>query len=113
MSIRTAIVVAAGLCVIGLSGQAGAEMFAPSKAPKAAKPKVVKVSGCATKGVPDFCVVMKGPKGASYNVTAAVPAVPVGKRIRLQGTATDKVSPCGGTVLDGVKWAATKGKCPK
>ena len=111
MSIRTGIAVAAGLfAVMGLAGNAGAEMFAP---PTAAKPKKVTVSGCASKGVPDFCTIMKGPKGASYNVTAAVPAVPVGKPIKLQGMTTTKMSPCGGVVLDGVKWAATKGKCPK
>ena len=111
MSIRTGIAVAAGLfAVVGLAGNAGAEMFAP---PTAAKPKKVTVSGCASKGVPDFCTMIKGPKGASYNVTAAVPAVPVGKPIKLQGIVTDKMSPCGGVVLDGVKWAATKGKCPK
>ena len=111
MSIRTGIAVAAGLfAVVGLAGNAGAEMLAPSKAPK---PKKVTVSGCASKGVPDFCTMIKGPKGASYNVTAAVPAVPVGKPIKLQGVVTDKMSPCGGVVLDSVKWAATKGKCPK
>ena len=112
MSIRTGIAVAAGLfAVVGLAGNAAAEMFAPSTAPT--KPKKVTISGCASKGTPDFCIMMKGPKGASYNVTAAVPAVPVDKRIKLQGITTDKYSPCGGTVLDGVKWAATKGKCPK
>lgn len=111
MSIRTGIAVAAGLfAVVGLAGSAGAEMLAPSKAPK---PKKVTVSGCASKGVPDFCTMIKGPKGASYNVTAAVPAVPVGKPIKLQGIVTDKMSPCGGVVLDGVRWAATRGKCPK
>jgi hypothetical protein len=112
MSIRTGIAVAAGLfAVVGLAGNAGAEMFAPSAKPT--KPKKVTVSGCASKGVPDFCTMIKGPKGASYNVTAAVPAVPVGKPIKLQGVVTDKMSPCGGVVLDSVKWAATKGKCPK
>ena len=111
MSIRTGIAVAAGLlAIMGLAGNAGAEMFAP---PTAAKPKKVTVSGCATKGVPDFCTMMKGPKGASYNVTAAAPPVPVGKPIKLQGTTTAKFSPCGGVVLDNVKWVAAKGKCPK
>ena len=111
MSIRMGIAVAAGLfAAVGLAGNAGAEMFAPSKAPK---PKKVTVSGCATKGTPDFCTMIKGPKGANYNVSGATPPVPVGTKVKLQGTVTDKVSPCGGVVLDDVKWAATKGKCPK
>jgi hypothetical protein len=111
MSIRMIIAVVAGLgAAVGLVGGAGAEMAAPTKS-KAAKPKTVTVAGCATKGVPDFCTMMKGPKGANYNVSGASPAAPVGKRIRLQGTVSDKMSPCGGTVLDGVKWAEVRGKC--
>ena len=112
MSIRMGIAVATGLfAAVGFAGNAGAEMFAPSTAP--AKPKKVTVSGCASKGTPDFCVMIKGPKGANYNVTAAVPAVTVGQPLRLQGVTTDKYSPCGGVVLDNVKWVPTRGSCPK
>ena len=57
--------------------------------------------------------MIKGPKGANYNVTAAVPAVTVGQPLRLQGVTTDKYSPCGGVVLDNVKWVPTRGSCPK
>jgi hypothetical protein len=103
------IAIAAGVgALVALSGGAGAEMAAP--APKA---KTVTVTGCATKGVPDFCVMMKGPKGTNYNVTGANPAVPIGKRVRLKGETTDKLSPCGGVVLDNIKWMAVRGKCPK
>ena len=31
----------------------------------------------------------------------------------IAGTVTDKMSPCGGTVLDDIKWAPIKGGCPK
>jgi hypothetical protein len=91
MSIRMGIAVAAGLfAVVGLAGNAGAEMFAPAPA---TKPKKVTVTGCAAKGTPDFCIMIKGPKGANYNVTAAVPAVPVDKKVKLQGMTTDKGGP--------------------
>jgi hypothetical protein len=104
MSIRMGIAVAAGLfAVVGLAGSAGAEMFAPSKA---AKPKKVTVVGCATSV--GTCTMLK-----NYNVSSANPAVPVGKRARVQGTSTSKMSICGGVVLDNIKWAALKGKCPK
>ena len=100
MSIKVGIAVAAGLCaMIGLTGGAGAEMVA-----KAPKPKTILLIGCATKGIPEFCVMMPGPKGQSYNVTGANPAVPIGKPVRLRGEVTNKLSPCGGIVLDNVKW---------
>jgi len=111
MSIRMGIAVAAGLlAAVGLAGNAGAEMLVGSKAPK---PKKVTVSGCATKGTPDTCTMIAGPKGANYNVSGATPPVPVGTKVKLQGTVTDKMSLCGGVVLDGIKWAATKGTCKK
>jgi hypothetical protein len=39
--------------------------------------------------------------------------VPTGKRVRVQGMTTQKMSICGGVVLDGIKWAPAKGKCAK
>jgi hypothetical protein len=108
MSIRMGIAVAAGLlAVVGLAGSAGAEMFAPSKA---AKPKKVTVAGCAT--TVGTCTMLNAGK-ASYNVSSANPAVPTGKRVRVQGMTSDKVSICGGVVLDNIKFANAKGKCPK
>jgi|RhiMethySRZTD1v2_1073278.scaffolds.fasta_scaffold3055168_1 hypothetical protein len=108
MSIRTGIVVAAGLfAAVGLAGSASAEMFAPSKA---AKPKKVTVTGCASSV--GMCTMLKAGK-ASYNVSSANPAVPTGKRVKVQGMTSDKMSPCGGTVLDNIKFANAKGKCPK
>jgi hypothetical protein len=114
MSIKMGIAVAAGLCaMIGLTGGAGAEMAAPSKAPK---PKTILLIGCATKGIPEFCVMIQGggPKAQNYNVTGANPAVPVGKPVRLRGEVTNKLSPCGGIVLDNVKWMSMwPAKCRK
>ena len=102
MSIRMGIAVAAGLfAVVGLAGNAGAEMFAPSKA---AKPKKVTVVGCAK--MVGTCTMLN-----NYNVSSANPAVPEGKRAKVQGTTSDKVSICGGIVLDNIKWSPAKGKC--
>ena len=109
MTIRMAIAVAAGLgAVVMLGSGAGAEMLAPTKAPKT---KTVNFLGCATRGVPEFCVMIKGPGGANYNVSDANPGVPIGRRVRLTGTVTDKMSPCFGTVLDNVRWRPVPGVC--
>ena len=111
MSIRIGLSLGLALgAAVGFANVASAEM---ATAPKAAKPKTVTVTGCATKGTPEFCVMIKGPKDANYNVTSANPAAPIGKRIRLKGTVTDKHSICGGLVLDDIKWMPVKGGCPK
>ena len=105
MSIRTGIAVAAGLCAaVGLSGGAGA---AAAKA-KAGTPKVVTITGCATQGVPQFCVRM-----GQFNVTGANPAVPIGKRVTLKGTETPNPSICFGVTLEKISWKLAGGKCPK
>jgi hypothetical protein len=114
MSIKTGIAVAAAFCaLVGLSGGAGAEMFAPSQTPKAAKarkpmPKVVEVHGCATQGVPQFCVLLGG-----FNVTAANPAVPMGQRVGLTGVENGNPSICSGITLEKIRWRPIGGKCPK
>ena len=111
MSIRIGLSFAVALgAAIGFASAASAEM---ATAPKPAKPKTVTVTGCATKGTPEFCTMIKGPKGANYNISSANPSAPIGKKIRLKGTVTDKMSPCSGTVLDDIKWAPIKGGCPK
>lgn len=108
MSIRMTIAVVAGLCVAaGLSGPGAAEM-----AKKAPKPKTVTITGCPMQGVPEFCTIIKAPKDTTYNVSSANPAAPIGKKVRLKGTVTDKHSICGGLVLDDITWMAVKGKCP-
>ncbi len=105
MSIRMGIAIAAGLfAAAGLVGNAGAEM---AKAPaKPAKPKTVTVTGCATQGVPQFCVRLAG-----FNVTAANPAVPIGKMVRLTGTVVEGPGICSGIILQNIRWMAVKGKC--
>lgn len=105
MSIRMGIAVAAGLCTLGLAGGAGAEMLTKSKAPK---PKVVTVTGCATKGVPEFCIRM-----GRFNVTGANPAVPLGKRVTVRGIETPDPSICFGVTLKDISWKPAGGKCPK
>ena len=110
MSIRTGMLSAIGLCVaLGFAGSASAEMAAPSKPAKA---KTVTVSGCPTTGFPSTCTMLKA-KGANYNISGAATPAPVGKKIRLKGTVTDKASVCGGIVLDDIKWMEVKGSCPK
>ena len=110
MSIRMALAIAAGLgAAVALSGGAGAEMAAPKKAPK---PKTVTVTGCPEKGFGETCTIIKGPKDTTYNISGANPPAPIGKRVTLRGTVTDKHSFCGGVVLDNIKWMAVRGKCP-
>jgi hypothetical protein len=111
MSIRIGLSLAVALgAAVGFANVASAEM---ATAPKAAKPKTVTVTGCATKGTPEFCTMIKGPKGANYNISGANPSAPIDKKIRLRGAVTDKMSPCGGTVLDDIKWMPIRGGCPK
>ena len=109
MSIRMGIAVAAGLlAAASLTGGASAEMFAPApKAAKPAKPKTVTVTGCATQGVPQFCVRLGG-----FNVTGASVPVPIGKMVKLTGTVSGDPSICSGTTLVNIKWTPARGKCP-
>jgi hypothetical protein len=104
MSIKLGVAVASLCALVGLTGVASAEMFAPSKA---AKPKVVTVTGCATQGVPQFCTRM-----GRFNVTGANPAVPIGKRAMVRGTETGNPSVCSGVTLEKITWKLAGGKCP-
>ena len=80
MSIRLRIVVAAGLCaIVGLAGTAKAEMVAPPQADQK-----VTVVGCASGGIPEFCIMLKADAQA-YNVTGARPGLPIGKLVRMTG----------------------------
>ena len=104
MSIKTGIAVAAALCaLVGLTGGAGAEMFAPSKP---AKPTKVNFAACAVRA--GDCVLVEY-KGKKYNITAKAPAN-LGLKLRVSGTETDR-SKCGGVVLDDLKVAQTKQPC--
>jgi hypothetical protein len=87
---------------------------APAFAAKPKGPAQVVIRGCPYKGVPEFCVMMKGPKGQVYNVTSAAPPAPIGATvIILQGVASGDASPCGGTVLQNISWQPTRMLCPK
>jgi hypothetical protein len=109
MSIRMGIAVAAGLfAAVGLAGNAGAEMFAPSKPAKPPKPKIVTVTGCATQGVPQFCVRL-----GAFNVTGAGQPVPIGQMVRLTGTVSGDPGICSGTTLTNINWVRVRGRCPQ
>jgi hypothetical protein len=72
------------------------------------------VTACAYPGVTGVCVMINGPEGTVYNITAANPRPPLDTAVRLRGTVTDKLSICGqGRVLDEVSWTATKRKCSR
>jgi hypothetical protein len=101
MSIRMGIAMTAGLvAAAALAGNAAAQ------ATKPVKPKTVTVTGCATQGVPQFCIRLGG-----FNVSAANPAVPMDKMVRLTGTVSDNFSFCSGTPLLNISWMAVSGKC--
>jgi hypothetical protein len=105
MSMKVGIAVAAGLCaLVGLSGGAGAEMFAPSKAPKATK---VSFSACAVRA--GHCVFADY-KGKKYNITAKAPAN-LGLRVKVSGVDTNNPSLCGGILLDKLVVTQTKQPC--
>jgi len=75
----------------------------------------VTVVGCPTPGVTATCLMIQGPDGQVYNITAANPRPMPGDRvIRLTGRKTDRLSMClQGIVLDDIKWSSTEQKCPK
>jgi hypothetical protein len=86
----------------------------PASAAKPKGPAPLLLRGCPYKGVPDFCVMMKGPQGKVYNITSAAPPAPIGTLvIILQGVPSGDVSPCGGTVLQNITWQPTRMLCPK
>jgi hypothetical protein len=87
---------------------------APAMAAKPKGPAPVVLKGCPYKGVPDFCIMMKGPGGKVYNITSAAPPAPVGTLVViLKGIPSGDVSPCGGTVLQNIMWQPTRKACPK
>jgi hypothetical protein len=100
--------------ILTLTASVALAFSAPAFAAKPKGPAKVVIRGCPYKGVPEFCVMMKGPNGTAYNVTGAVPPAPIGSTvIILQGTASGNVGPCGGTVLQDITWQPTRMLCPK
>jgi hypothetical protein len=85
-------------------------------APAFAKPKgpaPVIIAGCPTPGFQSFCTEIKGRDGTVYNVTGAVPPVPLKTFILLKGTPAGAVNLCNGLVLRDIVWRATRRACPK
>jgi hypothetical protein len=76
-------------------------------------PAPVRLAGCPTPGFQSFCTEIKGRDGTVYNVTGAVPPVPVKTYILLKGTPAGVVNLCNGIVLKDIVWRATKRACPK
>jgi hypothetical protein len=86
---------------------------APAFAATPKGPAAVVVRGCPYKGVPDFCVLMKAPNGTVYNVTGAVPPVPVGTIVIILKGTPGGAHVCGGNVLQNITWRPTRMLCPK
>jgi hypothetical protein len=85
-------------------------------APAFAKPKgpaPVILAGCPYPGFQSFCTEMKGRDGTVYNVTGAVPPVPVKTFILLKGTPAGVINLCNGIVLKDIVWRPTRRACPK
>jgi len=74
----------------------------------------IAVSGCAFVGTPATCLIIRGPDGTVYNISALNPRPRTLDRvIRVRGTVTDKVSICNqGIVLDRIRWSRTRQRCP-
>jgi hypothetical protein len=72
----------------------------------------VSLTACPYEGITAPCLMIKGPDGTVYNITAAKPPFN-GRMIRLRGTVTDRLSACTqGIVLDRVRWTPVRQKCP-
>ena len=74
----------------------------------------ISVTGCPYAGVTATCLMIKGPTGTVYNISAIAPRPrPSGRMIRVRGSVTDKMSACGeGVVLDRIRWTRTRQQCP-
>jgi len=74
----------------------------------------VTVTGCAYAGVTATCLMIKGPTGPVYNISAIAPRPrQSGRAIRVRGSVTDKMSVCGeGIVLERIRWTRTRQSCP-
>jgi hypothetical protein len=74
----------------------------------------ISLTACPYAGITAPCLMIKGPDGTVYNLTAAVAKPPFnGRMIRLRATVTDKLSACTqGIVLDRIRWTPVRQKCP-
>jgi hypothetical protein len=90
---------------------AGAALTFSTAATAAPPAKTVMLAGCPTMGNPSVCTEMAGPKGV-FNVSLAVPAVPIGTYILLRGVESQAHSFCRGIVLEKIRWRPTKRACP-
>ena len=98
--------------VAGLSATADA---APKKSKKAMKPMkpTIALRGCATYGVPPFCLYMRGPAPdrTMYALVSVPPSFTPGYPVQVIGNPGGD-SLCFGTPLTVVAWKPLKGLCP-
>ena len=75
----------------------------------------ISVTGCPYAGVTGTCLMIKGPTGTVYNITAIAPRPrQSGRMIRVRGSLSDKMSVCNeGVVLDRIRWTRTRQQCPQ
>jgi hypothetical protein len=72
----------------------------------------VTVQGCPIAGVEAGCVMLTGPDGVTYNITAADPKPALGRPIRLTGSPSNDMDTCmQGTKLTHIAWSYTAGSC--
>ena len=73
----------------------------------------VSLTACPYEGITAPCLMIKGPDGTVYNISAAAKPPFNGRMIRLRGTVTDRLSACTqGVVLDRIRWTPVRQKCP-
>jgi|GraSoiStandDraft_17_1057272.scaffolds.fasta_scaffold441351_2 hypothetical protein len=72
--------------------------------------KVVLIYGCAIPVGPPGCLAITYGK-TQYNVSAAVPPIPVGNIVNLGGTVTAASNVCPGVNLQDVSWTPTGAAC--
>ena len=91
-----------------------AALWSSSALAETKRPERVTVTGCAYAGVTATCLMIKGPTGTFYNISAIAPRPrQMGRMIRVRGSVTDKMSICGeGVVLDRIRWTRTRQQCP-
>jgi len=99
--------VAAGFAVLC------AALWSSGALAEAKRQERVTVTGCVYAGVTGTCLMIKGPNGPVYNITAIAPRPRSSGMIRVRGSVTDKMSVCGeGIVLERIRWTRTRQSCP-
>lgn len=84
---------------------------APKKARHLPPPgKTVLIYGCAIPAGPPGCLAITYGK-TQYNVSGAVPPIPIGNFVNLGGTVTAAPNACPGVSLQDISWTPTGAAC--